>query len=570
MARKSRIVLSETAAPAKHRIFRVGLYVRLSVLNGGNKDNDMAETQESILRAFVGENPCLTVTAVYVDNGETGTDFKRSEFEHLIEDVKKGMIDCIVVKDLSRFGRNYIETGEYLEKIFPFLGVRFIAVNDHYDSIDPSASDILTMHLKNLVNDIYARDLSQKICPVLRGKQERGEYIGNWAPYGYLKSPENKNRLIVDPKTAPVVRDMFQWRLEGYGYTEIARKLIEAGIASPGKYRWENGLCRDKRQNDMKWSDQAIKSILSSQIYIGHMVQGKCQRTLWKGQKHTTVPKEQWIVVENTHEAIVDSETFHKVQTINQMVKEQYYTKRKIPVPETGKENILQGKAICGNCGTNLRHFKQFSERKYKEPHFSVWFTYCCRNHLKDKNCCPFTSVREKALLKVVFEAVKIQMMIAENIQTQMKGDFYQQRAERKRQELKEKAGQVEKQLLQISRHKESLYDDYAERLMSEQDYVYAQKRYQNKEAVLRCQLQELEIQASSVPEAAEYKNRGLDEFFRFRNQSCLTREMVSSLIDRVIVFDREHITIQFRYEDEFQKLQERLASIMEVGVDAE
>lgn len=174
------------------KVWRTALYIRLSVLDSGKKDSDTVETQESLLRQFLEGKPCFSIFGIYVDNGETGVDFRRDEFERLMEDVRGGRVDCIIVKDLSRFGRNYIEAGEYLEKVFPFLGIRFIAVNDGYDSADPAQADGLTLHLKNLVNDVYARDISAKISPALRGKQMRGEFIGTWAAYGYMKSKEDK------------------------------------------------------------------------------------------------------------------------------------------------------------------------------------------------------------------------------------------------------------------------------------------------------------------------------------------------------------------------------------------
>lgn len=568
MARKSRIALPTQEALTTQRIFKVGLYVRLSVLNGGKKENDTAETQEAVLRSYVAGKSDFSVVAVYVDNGQTGTDFKRGEFERLIDDVKIGTIDCIVVKDLSRFGRNYIETGEYLEKIFPFLGVRFIAVNDHYDSIDPSASDILTMHLKNLVNDIYARDLSQKICPVIKGKQNRGEYIGNWAPYGYLKSPENKNQLIVDLETAPVVRDIYQWRIEGYGYTDIARRLIASGIPSPGRYRYENGLSKDKRQRNTSWQDWMIKRMLSSPFYLGHTVQGQSQQALWKGQRPVKLPKEKWITIENTHEAIIDEAIFAKVQKINKMVNDKYHSKRNIPVSDSGSENILRGIAVCGTCGVKLKRFKRSYEYGKSESHFHVWYTYNCRTHMNEKERCPFTSINEQKLLDIVFEAVRIQMLAAADMETQMKGEPYLQKASSKKRELAKQIERMTEQLLQVSRHKESLYDDFADHLMSEQDYVYAQKRYQKKEEGLRIQLQELETQLVSIPEAGRGIHLELEDVLRFRNRSCLTREMAVELIERVVVYDQTHITIHFRFEDEFQTLKDKLASVMKVGAD--
>ncbi|HCO29087.1 MAG TPA: hypothetical protein DIT54_06685, partial [Lachnospiraceae bacterium] len=169
--------------------YKTALYVRLSVLNSHKEDSDSIKNQEILLWDYVAKRPEFRVVDVYRDNGETGVQFQRPAFEQLIEDVKQGKIDCIIVKDLSRFGRNYIETGEYLERIFPFLNVRFIAVNDSYDSFSATASDDLIMHLVNLTNDLYARDISQKICPVIRSKQEKGEYLGAYPLYGYLKDP---------------------------------------------------------------------------------------------------------------------------------------------------------------------------------------------------------------------------------------------------------------------------------------------------------------------------------------------------------------------------------------------
>ena len=295
---------------AMEKVCQTALYVRLSVLDSGKKDSDTVETQEALLRQFLEGKPCFSIFDVYVDNGETGVDFKRDGFERLMEDVRAGRIDCIVVKDLSRFGRNYIEAGEYLEKVFPFLGVRFIAVNDGYDSADPASADGLSLHLKNLVNDVYARDISAKISPALRGKQMRGEFIGTWAAYGYIKSREDKHKIVVDPNTAPVVRDMFAWRLEGTSYQKIARRLTEQGIPSPGQYWYMQGIVKDRRFADSPWRTETVKQILANEVYLGHMVQGRKRESLFQGQKQKFLPREEWFIVRNTHEAVIDQKTF--------------------------------------------------------------------------------------------------------------------------------------------------------------------------------------------------------------------------------------------------------------------
>ena len=225
MARKSRVNPPSSVLVSGEKRYQVALYVRLSVLDGGRKDRDTVRTQELLLRNFIQGKPEFSLYSVYVDNGQSGVNFERDDWKRLLDDVKQGRVNCIIVKDLSRFGRNYIEAGEYLEKVFPFLGVRFIAVNDQYDSLDSSASDYLAVHLKNLINDVYARDISHKICPVLRNMQEQGRYIGSMAAYGYKKSERDRHILEIDPEAAQVVRSIFQWRVMGLKYSQITREL---------------------------------------------------------------------------------------------------------------------------------------------------------------------------------------------------------------------------------------------------------------------------------------------------------------------------------------------------------
>lgn len=186
-------------------IFRTAVYLRLSVEDNGKKDADSLDNQRELLLSYVADRPYLELIEIYEDNGWTGTDFDRPAFQRMLEDAQKGKINCIVVKDLSRLGRNYVEAGNYLEKVFPFLNLRFIAVNDNYDSASLTSGEHLGATLKNVVNDIYAKDISRKSCSALKMKRVKGEYIGNYAPYGYLKDPQDKNHLIVDPETAPIV-----------------------------------------------------------------------------------------------------------------------------------------------------------------------------------------------------------------------------------------------------------------------------------------------------------------------------------------------------------------------------
>ncbi|MDD3229526.1 MAG: recombinase family protein [Oscillospiraceae bacterium] len=555
MARTSRVRRKEAPAILRERIYKVALYVRLSVLDSGKKDSDTVETQETLLQRFIQGKPHFKLVSVYIDNGETGVNFKRSEFERLMEDVKAGKIDCIIVKDLSRFGRNYIETGEYLEKIFPFLGIRFIAVNDGYDSISPSAADSLSLHLKNLVNDVYARDISAKICPVLREKQERGEFIGAWAAYGYVKSRQDKHRILVDRESASVVRDIFRWRLEGLSYQSICRRLTKLGVSSPSQYRYVKGLVQHEKWKEAPWRIQTIKDILGNQVYLGHMVQGRKRESLFHGQSQMQVPKEQWIIVENTHEPVIDRQTFDAVQRLNRQKTEEYWTRQERFSELENTENLLKGLVYCGDCGTNLVRYKNVRENKHTDPKFHVWYNYICPVHTTDLTQCSFLSIPERTLLEAVNAAIKVQMITAMDMEKKLRAFAEKSPVQEEKDRYEVQIRQAEENLTRTIRYRERLYDDYADRLMNEQDYVYAQKRYKEQEVSYQRQLEELKLAYQKAQDTRDEEHPLLNRLLRFQSGTELTREMAVELIDKIIVYGRESFDILFRFQDEYELL---------------
>lgn len=565
MARKSRFRAPVQEKP-KLRVYSTGAYVRLSVLDGHQCDSDSIENQEALVRAYVESDPSLSLFSVYSDNGETGVDFERDDFERLLDDIRAGKVDCVIVKDLSRFGRNYIEAGEYLEKIFPFMGVRFIAVNDGYDSIDPAASDSLSIHLKNLVNDVYARDISQKICPVLQEKQERGEFIGNWAAYGYLKSAEDKHRLVVDEETAPVVRDIFQWRLIGMDYQEIAKRLTELGIPSPSRYRFEKGMVKSKRFAASVWTGQVIKNMVRSEVYLGHVVQGKTRKALWKGQKRTTQPREKWTVVKNTHEAIIDRQTFDEVQRMAEQDK-QTFDDRQGAFPEIiNSENILKGLVYCGDCGRKLVRQRRVHESKVKNPGIHVRYFFYCHTHAEDSSRCVGIRVPEDTLLETVSQVLRSHFATALDMERLIKSAGRKALALSKKQEILHRIMQAEEQLDRIARLRETLYDDYLDHLMDEHDYLYARNRYIEQEEEQRALLEELESQNAAVMEPGTGEPAWLRALLSIHETSELTRGMVLELIDRIIVYSSSNIAVRLRFEDEYECMKERLFPPMGVA----
>lgn len=569
MARKSRtlapVILSEQAGV---QTYDVGLYVRLSVLDSGKKDSDTVQNQENILRSFIANKAEFRLHSVHVDNGETGVHFKRDAFEDLLDDVRIGKINCIIVKDLSRFGRNFIEVGNYLEKVFPCLGVRFIAINDRYDSADASTASTLSMHLKNLVNTVYATDISAKICPVLRGKQERGEFIGAWAAYGYLKSEDDKHSLVVDDEVAHIVRDIFHWRLQGISYQMIARKLNDLGIPSPSAYRYNLGLVKDKRLKDLPWRVSTIKTMTANEVYLGNMVQGRKREALWKNQKQNRVPKEQWIVVKNTHEAIVDTLLFEGVQRVNEQAKADYNAKQLRFASIVNTENILKSLVYCGDCGKLLMRYKNVRENKTTEKKFHVWYSYICPYHANDPSRCSFMSIPEKDLLSAVFAVIEKQIALALDMDKMIRSARHRSSISSERGRLQGKIRQTMDEMDRTERHRNTLYDDYLEKLMTEQDYVFAQNRYKENLAILQKQLEHLKQAESKLDENGTEANPWLGAMLQFCDEPVLTRGMAETLIDRVIVYDKSTIHITLRYEDELQHLQEQLLPILEVAAN--
>ena len=314
MARKSRRnTAADNTAAEPVTVFNTAIYARLSLEDGGKKGADTLDAQIELVRHFITQRPYLRLRAVFTDNGETGMNFDRPGFAAMMEEVKQGRINCIVVKDLSRLGRNYIDTGNYLETIFPLLKTRFIAVNDNYDNADFISRDNLVVSLKNLINDVYSKDISRKVKAAMAVKQRRGDFLGSNAAYGYLRRADDNRKLVVNPETAPTVRDIFAKRLAGESYAGIARDLNNAGTPSPARYLYLNGLVRHNKFANCLWDPTTVKGILKNPVYIGCMALGKKQSRTALGLPQLYVSPDKWLITPDAHEAIIDKKTFDAV-----------------------------------------------------------------------------------------------------------------------------------------------------------------------------------------------------------------------------------------------------------------
>lgn len=313
MARKSRRTALTDKKTENETLYRTAIYARLSIENNGIS-GDSIENQLAVVKQFIKERPDLRLIRTFIDNGESGTHFERPGFRAMLDAVRKGEINCIVVKDLSRFGRNYLETGGYLERLFPCLGVRFLSVNDNYDSLHSQCSDAFLIPLKAVLHDIYAKDISKKICASLDIRKKSGSFLGNIPPYGYMRDSKDRHKLAVHPERAGVVRQIFQWKLSGDGPAAIARRLNENKIPTQLNLRFQEGYPNGRE--DAVWHGSTVAAILKNPCYIGCTVERKSSRAFYQGKQRLAIPEEKWKLIENTHEAIISRGDFEKVREL--------------------------------------------------------------------------------------------------------------------------------------------------------------------------------------------------------------------------------------------------------------
>ena len=296
------------------KICNAAIYVRLSKDDGDKEESDSISNQKELIKDYLKSKSEVQIVSVHVDDGFSGVDFNRPAFLEMMEEIRTGKVNCVVVKDLSRFGRNYIEAGKYIQKVFPFLGVRFIAINDHYDSAEGSSiTDNIMIPFKNLINDSYCRDSSIKIRSQLEIKRKKGDFIGSFAAYGYRKAENEKHKLVIDEYAADIVRDIFKWKLEGMSQQGIATRLNELGILSPLEYKRSLGQkykTTFKVKQQALWSAVAVRRILTNELYLGVLEQGKRTTPNYKVKNRVDRPKEEWVRVDNAHEPIITMELF--------------------------------------------------------------------------------------------------------------------------------------------------------------------------------------------------------------------------------------------------------------------
>lgn len=560
MARKSRrqSVIAQKETVTQEKVFKTGLYVRLSIEDvRDRKDSDSIENQTYLLKQFVEERPFLQIYSIYTDNGEKGTNFDRPEFNRLMDDVKAGRVNCIVVKDLSRFGRDYLETGNYLEKIFPFLGVRFISINDNYDSFNPeNSNEGLIISLKNLLNDVYTKDISKKIISTFRERQSKGEFLGAHVPYGYSRPDDGTYKLVVDEEAALVIRQIYQWKVEGLSDTAIARRLNDMGIPSPSKYKYLKGEWKNARYNNNIWQRQAIKAITENEVYLGHKIYGKIQASLYEGKRKSRVPRDEWTIIENDHEQIIDQETFDIVHARRLEVYKEFTERLEQNKHFENTENIFKDIAICGDCKCKL-----VRRRRIKNDELYYYFS-CTTYETNSGYKCTRKHIVETDMIKAVYAAIRSQIDMVASVDDILRKVNSDASYENRKDNLANEIRKVKAQIERLPSLRSSLYDDYIEQLLTEQEYLYAKIKYEKDEVALKDRLNELLLQQKKYDQTYSYENQWLSSFRAFRDEKELTKEMVAALIETVELYADRSIQINFKFKDEYEELLDYLNTI--------
>ncbi len=541
MARKGKKTnkVEQTVISKKNLIFRTAIYVRLSKENSGKEDSDSIENQINIIKQFIDKKKNFNLEKIYIDNGYTGTNFNRPEFKNMMEDVKSNAVNCIVVKDLSRFGRDYITVGEYLYSEFPKLNIRFISVNDNYDSFINDTVEELVISLKNLINYAYSKDISSKSTSSLRLKQYNGDFIGSNPPYGYEKSKKNKNKLIIDKESSKIVKEIFELRAMGVKFLEIEKFLNDKGILSPKKYCIYKGYIKEcENANKLKWRRQKIKVITKNIVYIGDMAQKK--RVTKSNNKRINLKEGEWIIVENTHTPIISKDLWDKVQKVNK-IEEEKYKKDYLENTTIHKENIFSGLIECGECGKKFRRMN----RKLRNG-ITYKYRYKCggRDSINHSKCKSKGEINEEVIYDTILSDLnyKLSLIHKQDFNLNNKVSVYEM-------DYHNILGEIEK----IKVYKRNLYEKHSNSLINLDEYKKAYDKYNLtlEQLIIESnkKKEKLDIQKKNVEE----KNKLLIKLGDYKYIETLRKDILKKFINKILIYNGHKIEIVWKFKDIFE-----------------
>ena len=524
------------------KVYRTAIYARLSKDDGDGEVSNSIVSQREICEEYIRDHEDLRLADVFVDDGYSGVDFERPAFKEMEQAIRDKKIDAIICKDLSRFSRNYIGGGRYLERIFPALGIRFIAISDNYDTLksDPS-SDSIIIPFKNLINDSYCRDISIKIRSSLDVKRRKGEYVGPFTPYGYKKAEGDKNSLVVDEEAGEIVRQIFSYYKEGISIGRIADRLNDMGVPSPMEYKLASGVklgSAFRRRKEAKWCYSAVRRILTNEVYIGVLVQGKHGTPNYKVHAIREKDESEWIRVEGTHEALVSYEDFMAVKEL--------LGRDMRSASFDNEDNAFSGFLFCGDCKqTMVRNVIKSKGKKY--------FYYVCSTNRRHEGCSGHC-ISMKKLSEAVLGAIQTQISDVLDLSETLDYIDRLPSADRKVFNYDTQIEKLSGEIDRCRRMRLRTYEDFSAGVISKSEYMDFRKQYKDmidekSEALERVRKERDEASVSGDSERAwvalfrEYD--GIEE---------VSRRVLMALVDRIYVYEGHSVEVVFKYGDEYER----------------
>ena len=545
MARKSKY--EKQSNKLSTALWKPALYIRLSREDGDREESNSIASQRELLTEFVDAQTDMTAPRLYTDDGCTGTDFNRPDFQRMLNDLRAGIINCVIVKDLSRFGRNYVGVGEYLEHEFPLLNVRFISVSDNVDSyLDPRSVNNLVVPFKNILNDEYARDISNKVRASLDLKRRQGKFIGSFASYGYRKDPNDHSRLLIDETASAIVRDIFDWFISGTSVLGIAKKLNAMGIPNPSAYKRQQGMNYRHPASgtlDGLWPDSSVRRILRNPLYTGTMVQGKNRMKSYKLHISESVPEDEWITVEQTHEAIIPGELFDKAQAL--------FERDTRTAPTRKQVYLFSGFLRCADCG------KAMNRKQISQPYGSYHYYICSTFKKQHSGACTKHTIRSDRLEQAVLETLRHQIALAVEMDELIAEINRSGARSRSADHLQAERAQLTAERERIEQMKLSLYPDWKAGDISREEYHRLKEQFEQQQTRLDTRLASLQTRIDEAQNGVDETNSFLSQFVKYRSLQTLTREAVIELIDMIYVHEGGKITIKFKFSDAYTAAQD-------------
>ena len=530
--------------------FKVAIYLRLSkedddlsCSSGAKSESNSISNQRKLIYDFMKLHPELELYDEYKDDGKSGSNFDRAEFQRMMKDIEAGKVNCVVVKDQSRFGRDYIDVGKYKEKIFPKLGVRFITINEGYDSLSATSSDDLAFTINSFVYDFYIRDISTKIRTNLTAKKQNGEYAGAFVAYGYVKDSNDKSKLVVDQFAADVVRDIFRWKIEGLSPQNISVRLNELGIPSPAEYKKLSGSnYKTSFQTSSKavWSHVSVRRILKNEIYLGVMIQGKRTTPNYKTKTVVTKAESEWLRVEGTHEAIISVRDFELVQEL--LRDDTHCRAGDVTVP------VYAGRIYCGDCGAAaVRKTVSYAGKRY--------VYYVCNANKHDKTVCSRHSIREDILGQVIYQTVRHQIDLLLDVDKALR-QF--ENLSWEKHKLKQLDASIEIQEEVVRKNNTlrlGIYEDLRAGLLDRSEYESLKKELAERIAEATAAIEKLNKEKREILDGVSKQQSWIEQFRQYENVTELTRPMVIHLIERINIFKDSNIEIVFRHRNQIEEI---------------